>query len=196
MTLNREPQPFQQLMDDAYFSCRPDQEGFPHGLRKPSHTASSTPRPHHKITQRTHNRQHVRCLHRAHRGRDRRWLRPNLLLPRRVVGHEQVRMAEQPKPPIWRVGDARRLTRPQLSPRTTRRHTHMKPTCKAEARLGYNFADLHMSAKVITFRDAYWAETKPWRVVSRTSGKFLQRVASKARRQSARTTLRDELRDL
>ena len=71
----------------------------------------------------------------------------------------------------------------------------MKPTCKAEARLGYNFADLHMSAKVITFLDAYWAETKPWRVVSRTSGKFLQRVASKARRQAAKQDIAQAILD-
>ena len=71
-----------------------------------------------------------------------------------------------------------------------------KPTCPREARLGYDFSDLHMSAKVITFRDAWWAETKPWRVVSRTSGKFLQGRASKARRQAASSAIREEMRDL
>jgi len=71
-----------------------------------------------------------------------------------------------------------------------------KPTCPREARLGYDFSDLHMSAKVITFRDAWWAETKPWRVVSRTSAKFLQGRASKARRQAASSAIREELRDL
>ena len=71
-----------------------------------------------------------------------------------------------------------------------------KPTCPREARLGYDFSDLKMSAKVITFRDAWWAETKPWRVVSRTSGKFLQGRASKARRQAASSAIREELRDL
>ena len=71
-----------------------------------------------------------------------------------------------------------------------------KPTCPREARLGYDFADLHMSAKAITFRDAWWAESRPWRVVSRTSGKFLQGRASKARRQAGQATIREELRDL
>ena len=71
-----------------------------------------------------------------------------------------------------------------------------KPTCPREARLGYDFSDLHMSAKVITFRDVWWAETKPWRVVSRTSAKFLQGRASKARRQAGQATIREEMRDL
>ena len=69
-----------------------------------------------------------------------------------------------------------------------------KPTCPREARLGYDFSDLHMSAKVITFRDAWWAETKPWRVVSRTSAKFLQGRASKARRQAASSAIREDRR--
>ena len=71
-----------------------------------------------------------------------------------------------------------------------------KPTCPREARLGYGFGELKMSAKAITFRDAWWAETKPWRVVSRTSGKFLQGRASKARRQAGQATIREEMRDL
>ena len=71
-----------------------------------------------------------------------------------------------------------------------------KPTCPREASLGWNFDDLHMSAKVITARDAWWAETKPWRVVSRTSGKFLQGRASKARRQAGQAEVREALRDL
>jgi hypothetical protein len=53
-----------------------------------------------------------------------------------------------------------------------------------------------MSAKAITFRDAWWAESRPWRVVSRTSGKFLQGRASKARRQAGQASIREELREL
>ena len=71
-----------------------------------------------------------------------------------------------------------------------------KPTCPREASLGYDFSELHMSAKAITFRDAWWAESRPWRVVSRTSGKFLQGRASKARRQAGQANIREELRDL
>ena len=71
-----------------------------------------------------------------------------------------------------------------------------KPTCPREASLGWDFADLHTSAKAITFRDAWWAESRPWRVVSRTSGKFLQGRASKARRQAGQANIREELRDL
>jgi hypothetical protein len=71
-----------------------------------------------------------------------------------------------------------------------------KPTCPREASLGYDFSELHMSAKAITFRDAWWAESRPWRVVSRTSAKFLQGRASKARRQAGQATIREELRDL
>jgi len=71
-----------------------------------------------------------------------------------------------------------------------------KPTCPREASLGWDFADLHTSAKAITFRDAWWAESRPWRVVSRTSGKFLQGRASKARRQAASSDIREALRDL
>ena len=71
-----------------------------------------------------------------------------------------------------------------------------KPTCPREASLGYDISELHMSAKAITFRDAWWAESRPWRVVSRTSGKFLQGRASKARRQAGQANIREELRDL
>ena len=71
-----------------------------------------------------------------------------------------------------------------------------KPTCPREASLGWDFADLHTSAKAITFRDAWWAESRPWRVVSRTSAKFLQGRASKARRQAGQASIREELRDL
>lgn len=71
-----------------------------------------------------------------------------------------------------------------------------KPTCPREASLGYDFSELHMSAKAITFRDAWWAESRPWRVVSRTSGKFLQGRASKARRQAGQASIREELREL
>jgi len=71
----------------------------------------------------------------------------------------------------------------------------MKPTCHREAGLGYDFADLHSNASIITARDAWWSQTKPWRVKSRGSAKFLQRMASKARRQASKQGIAQAILD-
>ena len=73
----------------------------------------------------------------------------------------------------------------------------MKPTCKAEAVLAYDFADARTNSNVNYHRDGWRHATSPWMTLgtSCTNTKWLQRVASKARRQAAKQEIAQAILD-
>ena len=69
----------------------------------------------------------------------------------------------------------------------------MKPTCKAEAELAYDFVDARNLRR--TAHDRVWSIMAPWQQCH-ASTKYLQRLASKARRRAAKSDIHKILRDI
>ena len=73
----------------------------------------------------------------------------------------------------------------------------MKPTCKAEAVLAYDFADARINSNVNYGKNGWRHDAQPWMTLgtSCTNTKWLQRVASKARRQAAKKYITQAILD-
>ena len=72
----------------------------------------------------------------------------------------------------------------------------MKPTCHEETHLTYHFADVRGQRHAVKYGLGWWSEEKPWRTKTRSSTKWLQRRASKARRNASKAIIREEIANL